>query len=49
MRRLLIGSVALLVLFGVVMIYSAASVSDYVLHGDSAHHLKRQLVYVLAG
>ncbi len=49
MRRLLIGSVACLALFGVVMIYSAASVSDYVLYGDSAHHLKRQLLYVVAG
>ena len=46
---LLLAVTALLVLGGAMMIYSASSVADYVKHGDSAYHLKKQLIYVVAG
>lgn len=45
-RYLLLAATVFLVLVGLVMIYSAASVSDYVRYQDSAHHLKRQLMWI---
>ncbi|MDP2299172.1 MAG: putative lipid II flippase FtsW [Coriobacteriia bacterium] len=42
-------AVALLVAGGVVMVYSASAVSDYVKFGDSAYHAKRQAIYALGG
>lgn len=48
-RYLLLASVLLLALGGLVMIYSASSVSDYVKLHDSAYHLKRQALWLLAG
>lgn len=46
---LLLGSTLALVLLGLLMIYSAASVSDYVKEGDSAYHMVRQLRWLIAG
>lgn len=46
---LLLGATFFLVLGGVLMIYSASSVADYVNYGDSAYHLKKQLVFALVG
>ena len=46
---LLLGSTLFLLLLGLVMIYSASSVSDLVTAGDSAHHLKRQLMWIAIG
>lgn len=48
-RYLLLGSTVFLVVTGLVMIYSAAFVSDYVHVGDSSHHLKRQLMWIGLG
>lgn len=48
-RYLLLGSTLFLAIAGLVMIYSAAFVADYVLIGDSSHHLKRQLMWLGAG
>ncbi len=48
-RYILLGSSLGLLLMGLVMIYSASSVSDYVTLGDSAYHLKRQLVWIAIG
>lgn len=48
-RTLLIVSTAALVAIGLVMIYSASSVADYVRLGDSAHHLKRQALWIAFG
>ena len=45
----LLAATAALVCVGLVMIYSASSVSDYVKLGDSAYHLKKQLTLALAG
>ncbi len=42
-------AVALLVAGGVVMVYSASAVSDYVKFGDSAYYAKRQAIYALGG
>ncbi|MCE5204323.1 MAG: putative peptidoglycan glycosyltransferase FtsW [Coriobacteriales bacterium] len=46
---LLLGSTLVLALMGLLMIYSAASVSDYVQRGTSSYHMVRQLVWLLAG
>ncbi len=46
---LLMGATMFLVLVGLLMIYSASSVADYVRHADSAYHLKRQIVFLLLG
>ncbi len=46
---LLVGAVLALTLLGLVMIYSASSVADYVHFGDSAYHFKRQAGWLLAG
>jgi cell division protein FtsW len=48
-RYLLLGAVIFLALFGLVMIFSASSVSDYVKFGDSAYHLKRQVMWLAVG
>ncbi len=48
-RYLLLGATVFLMLVGLVMIYSAASVSDFVHYGDSAHHLKRHLMWIVLG
>jgi cell division protein FtsW len=48
-RYLLLGSALFLSLYGLVMIYSASSVADYVHFGDSAYHLKRQLGWMATG
>lgn len=46
---LLLGATAVLVLGGLLMVYSASSVTDYVKYADSAYHLKKQLVMAVAG
>ncbi|PKQ18937.1 MAG: putative lipid II flippase FtsW [Actinobacteria bacterium HGW-Actinobacteria-6] len=43
------GVTIFLVLIGLLMIYSASSVSDYVHNADSAYHLKRQLSFLAIG
>lgn len=48
-RYLLLGSIVFLLLMGLVMIFSAASVSDYVNFGDSMYHLKRQVLFTGVG
>lgn len=48
-RYLLLGSVSFLALAGLVMIYSASSVADYVRHGTTAYHLLYQAAFLLAG
>lgn len=48
-RYLLLLSTFALVGFGLVMIYSASSVADYVKHTDTAYHLKRQLMWIVVG
>ncbi len=45
----LMGATLFLVLVGLMMIYSASSVSDYVHNADSAYHLKRQLLFLGLG
>lgn len=42
-------AVGFLLAGGLVMVYSASAVSDYVKYGDSAYYAKRQALYVLAG
>ncbi|MGB4593074.1 MAG: putative peptidoglycan glycosyltransferase FtsW [Coriobacteriia bacterium] len=46
---LLLGSTLALSLLGLLMIYSAASVSDYVKQGNSAYHMVRQLRWLISG
>lgn len=48
-RYLLLGATVFLMLMGLVMVYSASSVADFVRLGDSAYHLKRQVAWILAG
>ncbi len=45
----LFGAVALLVAAGLVMIYSASSVTAYAAHLDPAYYLKRQVLWLLVG
>lgn len=45
----LLGATCFLVLGGVLMIYSASSVVDYVKYGDSAYHLRKQLIFAALG
>lgn len=45
----LLGATFLLVLGGILMVYSASSVADYVQYEDSAYHLKKQAVFALLG
>jgi cell division protein FtsW len=44
-----LGAALFLAFAGLVMVFSAAFVSDLLTHGDTAHTLKRQLIYVAAG
>ncbi len=46
---LLLGAVAFLVGLGLVMVYSASSATAYAAYHDTAHYLKRQLVYLVLG
>ncbi|MRR11317.1 putative lipid II flippase FtsW, partial [bacterium] len=46
---LMLGATLFLVLGGILMIYSASSVADYVRYGDSAYHLKKQLIFAVLG
>jgi cell division protein FtsW len=48
-RYLLLGATVFLVLVGLVMIYSASSVADFVRQNNSAYHLERQLIWILLG
>jgi cell division protein FtsW len=43
------GATVFLLCVGLVMVYSASTVSDIVNLGDSAHHLKRQALWVAIG
>jgi cell division protein FtsW len=43
----LFGAVALLVAFGLVMVYSASSVTAYANHLDTAYYVKRQFLWLL--
>ena len=45
----LLGAVGALLVFGLIMVYSASSVADYVQLGDSAYHMRRQAIYAMAG
>jgi cell division protein FtsW len=45
----LLGSTAALVLAGILMVYSASSVADYVAYGDSTYHLKKQALFAAIG
>lgn len=45
----LLGATLVLVLGGILMVYSASSVADYVDFGDSAYHLKKQALFALVG
>ena len=46
---LLLGATLVLVLGGILMVYSASSVADYVAYQDSAYHLKKQALFAAAG
>ena len=48
-RYLLLGSAVFLTIFGMVMIYSASSISAYVKEGSAAHFFVRQLAFVAIG
>ncbi len=48
-RYLLLGSTVFLTIAGLVMISSAAFVSDFVRTGDSTYHLKRQIMWICLG
>lgn len=48
-RYLLLGATLFLLFGGLVMVYSAAFVSDFVNFDDSTHHLKRQAMWVVVG
>jgi cell division protein FtsW len=48
-RYVLMGATLLLVLGGLVMVFSASAAADFARYGDSAYHLKRQLVFITAG
>jgi cell division protein FtsW len=45
----LLGATCVLVFGGLLAVYSASSVADYVKYGDSAYHLKKQAQYALLG
>ena len=47
--HLVLGSVALLLIVGVMMVLSASSVNAYVNYGDSYFYVKRQLVFLGVG
>jgi cell division protein FtsW len=46
---LLLGSVAFLIALGLVMVFSASSATAYGAFHDTAHYLKRQLIYLGVG
>jgi cell division protein FtsW len=46
---LLLGSVAFLIALGLVMVFSASSATAYADYHDTAHYLKRQVIYLLVG
>lgn len=46
---LLLGSVAFLLALGLVMVFSASSATAYNAYHDTAHYLKRQVIYLLVG
>jgi len=48
-RYLLLGATLYLVLLGLVMVYSASSVSGYIMFGDSMYHFKRHALFVGVG
>ena len=48
-RYVLLGSVVFLVLLGLVMVFSASSGPDFLRYHDSAYHIKRQALALLAG
>ncbi|MDO8915385.1 MAG: putative lipid II flippase FtsW [Coriobacteriia bacterium] len=48
-RYVLMGATVLLVLGGLVMVYSASSAADFARYGDSAYHLKKQFVFIAVG
>jgi cell division protein FtsW len=48
-RYLLMGSAVFLTIFGLVMVYSASSISALVKEGSSYYYVGRQLVFVLVG
>jgi cell division protein FtsW len=48
-RYLLLGSTVFLTIFGLVMIYSASSISAYVKEGSASHFFVRQLAFALIG
>ena len=48
-RYLLLGSAVFLTIFGLVMIYSASSISAFVKEGSASHFFVRQLIFVLVG
>jgi cell division protein FtsW len=48
-RYLLLGAVIALTLFGLVMIFSASFVADYVKYHDSGYHVKRQVMWIAFG
>jgi cell division protein FtsW len=48
-RYLLLGAAVFLTVFGLVMVYSASSISALVKQGSSYYYVIRQLVFVIAG
>lgn len=48
-RYLLAGATVFLLMAGLVMVYSASSVADYVNFGDSAYHFKRHAISIIVG
>ncbi len=48
-RLVLIATVAVLVGFGILMVYSASSVTALTSVGDAAYYLKRQVIYAAVG
>ena len=46
---ILLGIVALLIFFGLVMLYSSSAYSASIKQGDPAYYLKRQALFVIAG
>lgn len=48
-RYLLLGATAFLALGGLLMIFSASSVTDFKAFGDSMFHVKRQAVFLVLG
>ena len=47
--HLVLGSVALLLVVGLMMVLSASSVNAYLTTGDSYYYVKRQLIFLVIG